>query len=84
LQGICFPVLKENNPVSLEGAPAEVQDKISRWQKLVMLKRFQQQNNKLSPGYVLCKGDCATNRSLILQYFNPANPTIKSWRVPVG
>jgi hypothetical protein len=53
-------------------------------QKVTLLKCLKCQDDENSPGYVLCKGDWVANRTLILEYFNPDQPTMIHWMKPLG
>jgi hypothetical protein len=52
--------------------------------RVTLLKCLQYQDDEDSPGYVLCKGDWVSNRTLILEYFNPDQPTMIHWMKPLG
>jgi hypothetical protein len=53
-------------------------------QRVTLLKCLQYQEDEDSPGYVLCKGDWVANRTVIIEYFNPDQPTMIHWMKPLG
>jgi hypothetical protein len=74
--------LFDYNPLSLYSTPDEM--KVSFPQRVTLLKCLQYQDDEDSPGYVLCKGDWVAKRTLILEYFNPDQPTMIHWMKPLG
>jgi hypothetical protein len=79
-----FPALAEYNPISLYSAPDEMKVSFTAAQRVTLLKCLQYQEDKDSPGYVLCKGDWVANRAAILEYFNPDQPTMIHRMKPLG
>jgi hypothetical protein len=68
----------------LYSAPDEIKVYFTAAQRVTLLKCLQYQEDEDSPGYVLCKGDWVANRSIILEYFNPDQPTMIHWMKPLG
>jgi hypothetical protein len=79
-----FPVLANYTPLSLYSSPDEMKVSFIAAQRVTLLKCLQYQNDKDSPGYVLCTGDWVVKRTLILEYFNPDQPTMINWMKPLG
>jgi hypothetical protein len=79
-----LPVLADYNPLSLYSAPDEMKVSFTAAQIVTLFKCLQCQNDEDSPGYVLCKGDWVGNITLILEYFNPDQPTMIHWMKPLG
>jgi hypothetical protein len=79
-----FPVLADHKPLSLYSAPDEMKVSFTAAHIVNLLKCLQYQEDEDSPGYVLCKGDWLANRTLILEYFNPAQTTMIHWMKPLG
>jgi hypothetical protein len=76
--------LDDNNPLSLYSAPDEMKVSFTAAQRVTLLKCLQYTDDEDSPGYVLCKGDWVSKRTLILEYFNPDQPTMINLMKPLG
>jgi hypothetical protein len=75
-KSLWFPVLADYNPLSLYSTSDEMKNTFSAAQRVTLLKCLQYQDDQDSPGYMLYKGDWVAKRTLILEYFNPDQPTM--------
>jgi hypothetical protein len=81
---VWFPALADCNPLYLSYAPDDLRKTFHNAQRSIFLKCLQNQDDKYSLGYVMCKGDWVTNRKLILQLFDTLTLTISMWMKPLS
>jgi hypothetical protein len=68
--------LADYNPLLLYSAPDEMKVSCTASQRVTLLKCLQYQEDEDIPGYALCTGDWVANRTVILEYFKPDQPTM--------